>query len=294
MLEYEAAVAAVDAMRAREGPALNQLCRTRLLGHGRRTQRSIVLFHGITNCPQQFDALGGRLHEAGYNVLLPRYPHHGLADRMSTDIGRLTVADLTGLAGEAADIGSGLGERVTVAGLSLGGVVCAWLAQQRPVDLAVLISPLFAIRRLPVGLTRTLGLAARVLPDRYFWWDPRLRESLPPPYGYPRCSTRAFGTMLSLGRDVQGAARRRPPRAGAVVAVTNAHDPGLNNHATERLVETWRRRWGETVLTHEFPDSARLPHDLIDPSHPEQQVDLVYPVLLDLLARPLSSGGRSA
>ena len=40
----------------------------------------------------------------------------------------------------------------------------------------------------------------------------------------------------------------------------------------------WRAH-GATVTTHEFPRSTRLPHDLIDPGNPDQNTELVYPVV---------------
>src|ERR1019366_2135927 len=55
-----------------DGPNVNPLCRTRLYTHGHRTERALLLLHGFTNCPQQFDALGKRFHDDGWNVLIPR------------------------------------------------------------------------------------------------------------------------------------------------------------------------------------------------------------------------------
>lgn len=273
------------ALQAADGPDVNPLCRTRLLVHPGRRKRSAVLYHGITNCPQQFESFGERLFEQGYNVLIPRYPHHGLRDRLTDEQRLLTAAELRRFAIHTCEIGRGLGEHVSAIGLSLGGVLSSWLAQEEEVDLAMPISSLFALPRLPVGITRTVAVTAKLLPNLYLWWDPRLKQDLRPAYGYPRFATHAFAAMLELGRDVQARARLRRPRARVIVAVTNAHDPGVNNQGTARLVRTWRERWDEPVLTHEFPDALGLPHDLIDPGNPEQNVELVYPVLLNLLAK---------
>ena len=40
----------------------------------------VLLFHAYTSCPNQFSALAGRLAAAGYRVLVPRWPEHGIAD----------------------------------------------------------------------------------------------------------------------------------------------------------------------------------------------------------------------
>src|SRR2546425_202029 len=114
-----------------DGPNVNPLCHTRVYTHGRRVERALVLLHGFTNCPQQFDALGRQFHEMGWNVLIPRYPRHGYSDRLNTSISGLRTDHLTSLATRAAEASAGLGERLTVAGLSLGAIRTGHLAQSR-------------------------------------------------------------------------------------------------------------------------------------------------------------------
>jgi esterase/lipase len=80
---YADAVARIQAFQAREGAEVNPLCRTALLTHGQWVERAITFLHGFTSCPKQFDQLGQRFFERGYNVFIPREPNHGLADRMT-------------------------------------------------------------------------------------------------------------------------------------------------------------------------------------------------------------------
>ena len=290
-MEYPVALERARALQRRDGPEVNGVCRTVLLDHGQRTERAAVLLHGLTNCPAQFAAFGAQLHDRGYNVLIPRLPHHGLADRMNRDQARITASDLKTFAEEAAVIGAGLGERLTVCGLSLGGLLTSWLLQKRPFEVAMPISPVFGVRGLPRLAHRPLAALAVNIPNLYLWWDPRRRESLQPSYGYPRFASRAFGAMLSISRQVQTAALREAPRAQRIVVVTNAHDPGVGVEATALMVERWRR-WGSEVHTHQFGDELGLPHDLVDPGNPEQRLDLVYPILLELISRPARGASR--
>ncbi len=149
---YEEAVERAGAMQALDGAEVNPLSRTRLLSHGHRTERSIVFLHGLTNSPRQFEALGERFHALGYNVLLPRTPHHGLQNRLTDAPSTLSAEALAAHADEAVDIARGLGEAVTVVGLSLGGTMAGWVAQHRAdVTQAVLIAPGFGLRPLPSG-----------------------------------------------------------------------------------------------------------------------------------------------
>jgi hypothetical protein len=50
----------------------------------------------------------------------------------------------------------------------------------------------------------------------------------------------------------------------------------------ERLVQLWQAK-GADVQTHQFGADLKLGHDFIDPTQPNQRVDLSYPVILDML-----------
>ena len=261
--------------------------RTQLLAHGYPTERAAVMFHGFTNAPQQFAAFGRLLFEAGYNVLLPRAPHHGLPDQLTTDHARLTVDELREAAERAVDVAAGLGERLMVMGLSMGGVMTAWLAQHhREIDLAVIIAPALAFRAVPLRLTRLVGEAALRVPNIMRWWDPALKANTPgPAHMYQRYATHGLAHILRLGREVQAAAVRSAPAARQVLVVTNANDEDVDNRGAERLVAAWRAVGADNVRTFEFPRSDGLRHDLIDPQQPQQRATYVYDVLLDLIER---------
>ncbi|HEV2477336.1 MAG TPA: alpha/beta hydrolase, partial [Candidatus Dormibacteraeota bacterium] len=100
-----------------DGPNVNPVCQSRLYTHGHRTERSLVLLHGFTNCPQQMDALGKQLFAQGWNVFIPRYPRHGYTNRLTDAIAELRAEHLVALASRSVEVGTGLGERLTVAGL---------------------------------------------------------------------------------------------------------------------------------------------------------------------------------
>ena len=54
--EAKARVAAIQAEEAAD-PTIVPECRTRLLDHGAPTAQVVVLFHGYTNCPKQYEKL---------------------------------------------------------------------------------------------------------------------------------------------------------------------------------------------------------------------------------------------
>jgi pimeloyl-ACP methyl ester carboxylesterase len=280
---YEAGVEVAAGIQNLDGPNVNPVCHTRLYTHGRRTERSLVLLHGFTNCPQQFDQLGKHFYELGWNVIIPRYPRHGYSDRLTTSIAELRAEQLAALATRSAQAGTGLGERLTVAGLSLGGTLTGMLAQERVgVERAVLIAPMFGLQRVPGPAHPVLAELAYVLPNFWIWWDSKLKDEVGPPYGYPRFSTHAYAALFKTARTVLQAAQRAAPKAGSIAVITNAAEPGLDNRFTYQLVERWQQH-GATVSKFEFPASDRLPHDLIDPANPAQNTALVYPVVINAI-----------
>ena len=63
--DYAAAVNRFRELQKMEGSDLNPVCRSILLTHGIRTERAVVFFHGLTNCPQQFRELGQIFFDMG-------------------------------------------------------------------------------------------------------------------------------------------------------------------------------------------------------------------------------------
>ena len=289
-MTHAEAVARVREIQAAE-QGVNPVCSYGLLDDGRRTERAIILIHGLTSCPKMYDQLAAALHETGANILIPRLPHHGLRDRMTRELSLLSAADMAATASEALAIAAGLGEKVTVAGISLGGVLAGWLAQFRlGVDRAVLIAPLFGAPIVPEWVSDFLGFAADTMPNTFIWWNRKEKAySAGPAYSYPRFPTHAYGEMLKLGHEAKSVARHKPPKAGELRVVVNLADPAVNNVVTFRLAEAWRRN-GAGVKTYEFPRELGLAHDLISPEQPYARTGVTYPVLLDWIMSEVPSG----
>ena len=283
MSHYEEAIRIAKTLQDLDGPNVNPLCHTRLYTHGGRVERSLVLLHGFTNCPQQMDALGRAMFERGWNVVIPRYPRHGYIDRLNTSIAELRADHLIAVANRSVLAGAGLGERLTVAGLSLGAILTGLVAQMNEgVERAVLIAPMLGLKPIPGPVMNAMSRLAARAPNFYVWWNRELKDRLGPPYGYPRFATHAYAALFETGRRLVDAARRAAPRAHAITVVTNAAEPRLDNRFTYRLVDSWRDH-GANVETFEFPASDRLPHDLIDPGNAAQNTALVYPVIARLV-----------
>jgi pimeloyl-ACP methyl ester carboxylesterase len=281
--DYATAAQRIETLRLREPAGMNPDCTLQWLTHGKKVDRAIVLVHGYTNNTRQFLELGRRFHDLGYNVLIANLPYHGLADRMNTDHARLTAEQLVSYADETIDIAHGLGEQVIMMGLSIGGVVTAWAAQNRPdLDLAVVISPAFGARVIPTPLTAAAMNIVLHLKDVFIWWNPKLKENVPPPYGYPRFSLHVVAQTMRLGFATQARARSLPPLAKKIVVVFNPNDMAVNNALNLQVVKLWQAQH-DNISTYEFEASLKLEHDFIDPNQPNQQVEIVYPRLIGLV-----------
>jgi carboxylesterase len=276
--DYAEAVARYQRVRAAEDSTVNGDCLPRLLTHGGRTERAVVLLHGFTNCPKQFDSLAALLYSRGFNVYLPRMPRHGLADRMTTALAGLTAEDLVGAAESALDLAHGLGERVTVVGLSSTAVAAAWLAAHREdLDEAVVIAPALSPKGVSLLWTKRLTSTLLVAPNFFAWWNSELKERVPGPRQcYPRFPSRGLAQVYRLGFAVLDDAAREKPAARRVAVLTTASDEGVGNEAARELARRWRARGGD-VRTVEFPASLGVHHDMIDPAQPYQRIGIAYP-----------------
>ena len=157
-LSYHDSVRAIRAIIAQDtaDTTLIHDALPRLYEHGVPVQNAVILFHGFTNCPQQFDLLARQFHARGCNVYVPRLPRHGQSDRLTTTLANLTIEELGRSTLDAFAFARGLGRRVSSVGLSLGGSMSLWLAQAMPIDLAVAVSPFL----MPIHIPRGVGTVA--------------------------------------------------------------------------------------------------------------------------------------
>ena len=284
--DYTDALERLAALKAMDGESVNPVCHTDLLTHGHTTDRVIALIHGMTNCPRQYNKLAPLFFERGYNVLLPRQPRNGLRDTNTRALGGLTLAEQQDFANQVVDIARGLGRHVTVAGISAGGTIAAWLAQYRDdIDLAAPIAPLFGILpALPV-----LNTTANFAVMRLLQWAPNLMtQSISsfkggPPQGYLGFATRGLASAMRLGHEVYRAAAAEQARARSILMMLNPVDPAVNNALSRDLLARWQRR-GSRASLYTFDATRKLIHDIIDPEQREQQCDYVYPILLEQIA----------
>jgi len=280
---YSEALERARAFMALDDESILPFAYTRLLDHGERRPNAVVLIHGFTNHPGQYVKFAPMVFERGANVFVPRMPEHGDRNRMTNRLASLTAEAYLASAIEAVDIACGLGERVSVLGISTGGLLAAYCGQfRRDVHTAVPVSPVFAMMQLPYGVSTLLARIVRALPNFWLWWDPRIRERQHPKTAYPRYPTHALMQCLRIGDLIYAKAKDQAARADGIVTVVNRVDPAVNNAVTSDVVLEWRGNRRDGIA---YDELRSLPenHDIIDPDNPLAHVDMVYPKLLEAL-----------
>ena len=250
--------------------------------HGGRTSRAYVLLHGLTATPLQFASFGELLFAGGANVYIPRMPRHGHADRLTTVLQDLTAAELRAFANESVSRARELGDEVVVAGFSVGGLISAWIGQYHTVARSVSVAPFLGLAFLPHALTAGAARLALRAPNRFWWWDPLLRERFGTDHGYPRFATHAVAQAANLGHDLLADARHRPAATADLRIVLNDRETTISNAAARRLAARWTRN-GSTVALHRIA-GLPLSHDIIEPLRSPELARRVYPQLLALVA----------
>jgi len=293
VISYDEALQRVKQIRERElstdgDCALNELCLTSYFAQSEKSAHCILLLHGFTNCPYQYQQLAPLLQQLGHSVLALRLPRHGCADQLTGALAELHIGELLRAVTEAVDIAHGLGHRVTVLGFSMGGVLAAWLAQNRAgLHQAILISPAVGLQALPAHRHRVIAHALALLPNFYQWWNPKAKsERIGPQHAYPRFASRSLAVLIRLGLAVRSQAKRQKPATSKITVITNPSDSVIRHEQVRGLIHDWTTH-GASVQEYKFPAEWELIHDFMDPLQQAQQVDHVYPLLLQWVEESL-------
>jgi pimeloyl-ACP methyl ester carboxylesterase len=285
---FDHAVARIQYAQTQDDDTIHPLSQTKFWSHGEKTPRAILYLQGYTDSTHQFTPLGDLLFEHGYNVFAPRLPYHGYKDRMTRAHSQLTGSQLIEWAGTMTDISVGLGDDLTVIGLSLGGVLATWVAQHRAdVDRVLIVAAAHGTSLIPTRLTLPAAQLFKRLPNLFIWWDPRVREQAGFDYTYPRFSTRTLAQAFLLGGELLEQARQNPPAARAVWVITNANDFAVSNALCNAFAASWRRHNTNQIYTFQFPRELAIPHDMMDPADPAVKPEIVFPRLLEIVGQDL-------
>lgn len=258
----------VHALQDLDDDTIVPACGTQALLHDEPTEEVALLLHGFTNSPAQWREVAAAYHAQGFNVLVPRVPFHGLKDPLNHELSKLTPEILGASTDQAVDAASGLGGRLRVVGLSLGGLLAAYAGKRRDdVAEAVLIAPFFQPKAVPKWVDAPFDVAMRALPDVYSWWNPATKAAeVRGTWAYPRFSMKAVASMIALRRDLQHNQTRRANRAERVLLVINEHDIAIRNDVAREVTNELFADLALQIDVGVLPDSLGLTHDVVEPN----------------------------
>jgi len=140
--------------------------------HGKKTARAVMILHGVSGEPSAMAELADWFYQTGYNVYVPRAPHHGLKD--GKQHGKVRASELVKFMSDSAGLVSGLGDELGVIGHSGGGTLATWLAQYGDglFSRVLLLSPYYEpdasqVPKWQVALLRNV-YGNHLLPDQFF------------------------------------------------------------------------------------------------------------------------------
>ncbi|WP_127506893.1 alpha/beta hydrolase [Actinoplanes solisilvae] len=248
----EARARVADAVSRDEAdPAVTARCRTRALVHPGRTAKAVLMLHGYTDCPAQFDELARLYYDQGYNVLVPRAPRHGVTDPKAH--AGLHADELLAYASDSLDLVSALGDEAGIVGISGGAVLATWLAENRPVARLLSLSPFYqpAASQAPSWQVKPLIVlyGGRLLPDHFN------------SHGF---SYAALSQYLRIARDFSDS-----PRTGSLKSVGLVTTPGdtfvdLSRAAT--VTSSLASANGLRSNSFTIPGAWGIGHDTVDPA----------------------------
>ena len=268
-----------------ENDLISDKCQTDVVNTGLKTERVVDILHGVTNCPAQYSELKNDIADEGYNVYIPRLFGHGYKDKETKDIADISSKILENELKNILEIASGLGDKVTVVGISGSANIAAFASFNVDfVDKAVLLSPLFMPLEYPLFSQNFVIHTLNILPNTFQWWDSEVKENLEgPDYAYPRFPTRSIPAFLDFSADIKRSYENNESPASRVEMdiIYSPLDEAINQEVVDIYADNLRSLEKVGVKVDKLPENWGLTHDLVDPNNPDQNTGLIYPEIVD-------------
>lgn len=261
-------------------PIRNEACRSLFFFHPHPTAKVCLLFHGFTAGPYQFEPLGLALFQAGYNVLVPLQPGHGVAGNWHADnppplpterevyeqfaLSWLKVSQL-------------LGNVVVVGGLSTGGILAASMAFAHPQEIkqAVLFAPYVS------GNNKMVDFLVEVLPIYYEW----LNKDNPGNFGYNGFRIPALRLFLDLGQELL----KHVENHGEVpmLIISSQGDAAVDENELQALFSSLVQHQPKSWY-YRFDKFFKVPHTMMTIAEGNQYQDLLITIVKAYLSSDIT------
>lgn len=236
-----------------------------------------LFFHGFTATPEQFAIIGKAFYRAGYHVLIPLLPGHGIAGEWNGDNPPPLPEDKQvyqnfGL--HWLETARTLGKKIIIGGLSGGSTLAAWLALEHPeqIDKALIFAPYLS------GSNKVVDLFVRIF-DIYFEWrhDPQVIS-----FGYDGFVMPALRVFLDMGAEILAKVKNEKAqnqKAAPMLIVSSESDRAVGNREHEKLfnavIQFQPKSWYIC-----FDDVLDIPHNMMTQAEGNEHVDLLISLAL--------------
>jgi len=274
-------------LASKDNQNISSECKSKLLDRNRKTEKVVIMFHGFTNCPAQFEILSRQLYDQGYNVLIPRIPYHGNADVLTSEPEKLTADELVEQIELSLSIATGLGSKINIFGLSGGAVMAAYAGYfYNEVKNVFIAAPIFTPQQFPAWQLPFLINLIDTLPSLFIWWDDKTKENIEgPKYAYPRFSLKAVKAFITLSNELKVALEKNQvyQEDKKLILLTTQNDPAVNNSVARYLIDLWSKNSDTLLISYQLSAEKMPIHDFIDPNQKKANIDYVYPQIINLL-----------
>jgi pimeloyl-ACP methyl ester carboxylesterase len=272
MSDYSTTTAALikQAKSIEQIPIRNEACRSKFFLHPHLTAKVFLFFHGFTAGPYQFEPIGQKLFDAGYNVLVPLQPGHGVAGNWNRDnppplpTEREIYQDF---ALSWLEVAQNLGQQVIVGGLSTGGNLAATLALEHPqqIEKALLFAPYIG------GNNAIVNLIVEFVPIYYEW----LNKDNPGNFGYDGFSMPALRLFLDLGQEITD--RVKNHLAVPMFIICSESDQTINHSELQDFSRATIKQQSKSWY-HSFDKFFEIPHTMMTKAEGNKYQDLLITV----------------
>ena len=284
--DYNSSLAMIQNRNAKETDKVNPVCKDILMDQKKKVEKVVLIYHGFTNCPKQFEILGQQLFDKGYTVYIPRMPRHGLSNLLTDETAELTTRELVDYSNETVNIATGLGDKVEIIGISGGGLIANWVGlQSEKITKVMNIAPLYEPLNYPHWQLRPIVNLLDILPNQFKWWDDIAKDKpqFGPKYAYPRYALKAINSFLKLSLDLDYRLDNVLSSYNQkYILISGETDKAINNDVAFDYTSELMEIPNTTVVTYQFPADLDLNHDIIDPNQKQAKIDKVYPKLIEL------------
>ncbi|BAY47101.1 phospholipase/carboxylesterase [Scytonema sp. HK-05] len=251
-------------------PIKNDACRSKLFLHPYPTAKVFLFFHGFTAGPYQFEPIGKKLFDAGYNVLVPLQPGHGVAGNWNRDnppplpTEREIYQDF---ALSWLEVAQNLGQQVIVGGLSTGGNLAVSLALEHPqkIEKALLFAPYIS------GNNAIVNFGVEILPIYYEW----LNKDNPGNFGYDGFRIPALRLFLDMGQEITE--RVKKDLAVPVFIICSESDQTINHSELQYFSRATIKQQSKSWY-HSFDKFFEIPHTMMTKAEGNKYQDLLITV----------------